>query len=290
MDYHPKSTYYQEKVKDVLNYINAHLSDNLNVKLLSEQFGISFFHFHRIFKAFLNEPLGSYINRQRLETAVNLIRYSNEPISDIAQKIGYNDCSAFSKAFSKEFGLSPQEFKSNKTVILNTHIDYKINNSGKLVSDIKPKIIQFTDKYVVFTRFIGEYGCDGFNRAWDDFLGFAIQNKILGWKPEIFSIYYDYPSDIDIENYSADFCIVTSQKVISSGQISCKTIPGGKYAAFRYKGPYDRLWELYETILGVWIINVDCKLRDAPIVEKYLNYSFTGNPNNFLTEIYIPIE
>jgi AraC family transcriptional regulator len=170
------TTYHKKKVSEVTNYIDNHLSDDLNVKLLSEQFGISFFHFHRILKAYLNEPIGSHINRARLETTVKLIRYSNEPLSDIAQKIGYNDCSAFSKAFSKEFGLSPQEFKSNKAIGLNTHVDYTINDAGKLNQNIKHKIIQLPDKPVIYTRVKGEYGGEAFNRKWEDFLGFATQN------------------------------------------------------------------------------------------------------------------
>lgn len=284
------STYYKQKVLEVLNYINSHLSDDLNIRRLSEQFGISFYHFHRILKAYLNEPLGSYINRQRLETAVKLIRHSDEPISDIARKIGYNDCSAFSKAFSKEFGLSPQEFKSNNTIVLNTHVDYTINDSGKLITDIKPKTIQLPDKQVIYMSFKGEYGSEEFSRAWDDFLGFTTQNNLLGWKPDVFSIYYDLPSDVGIENCIADFCISTPRQVAPNGQINNKTIPGGKYAVFRYKGPYERLWKLYETIFGLWVLHSDIRLRDVPIIEKYRNYSLTGNPNNFLTEIYIPIE
>lgn len=283
-------TYYRQKVNEVLNYIDNNLSGDLNIRLLSEQFGISFFHFHRILKACLKEPLGCYINRIRLETAVRLIRYSDEPISEIAVKIGYNDCSAFTKAFTREFGLSPQEFKNNKTIVLNTNVDYKINDSGKLVSDIKPKVIQLADKHVVFTRFVGEYGCQAFNRAWDDFLGFAVQNNLLGWRSEVFSIYYDMPSETAIDNCATDFCITTTRTVVTSGQISTKTIPGGKYAVFRYKGSYDRLWELYETIFGVWVMNTNVMLSDKPFIEKYLNYSLTGNPDNFLTEIYIPIE
>ena len=284
------ATYYQQKVRDVLNYINGNLAENLNVKFLSEKFSISYFHFHRIFKAIMGETLGCYINRMRLETAVKLIRYSNEPLSDVAQKIGYNDCSAFSKAFSKEFGLSPQEFKSNRAIVLNTHVDYTINDSGKLVADIKPKIIQLPDKPVIYMSFKGEYGNEEFSRVWDDFLGFATQNGLLGWKPDIFSVYYDLPSDVGIENCIADFCISTPKQVAPNGRISSKTISGGKYAVFRYKGSYENLWKLYETIFGVWVLHSDVRLRDVPIIEKYRNYSLTGNPNNFLTEIYIPIE
>jgi AraC family transcriptional regulator len=283
-------TYYKQKVSEVLIYIDNHLSDELNVKQLSELFGISFYHFHRILKAYLNEPLGSYINRQRLETAIKLIRYSDESLTDIAIKIGYNDCSAFSKAFSKEFGISPQEFKTNRAVILNTHIDYKINDSGNIIADIKPKIIQLADKYVVYTRFTGEYGCSAFSSTWEDFLGFAIQNKLLGWNPDIFSIYHDLPSEVGIDNCVTDFCIATSKQFVPVGNMSCKWITGGKYAVFRYKGSYELLWELYETIYRVLVINTNLKLRDLPVIEKYLHYTSKNDPQNFLTEIYIPIE
>jgi len=284
------SSYYKQKVSEVLNYIDNHLADDLNVRMLSDRFGVSFFHFHRIIKASLNEPLGSYINRARLDTAVKLIRYTDESIADIAVRTGYEDSSAFSKAFSKEFGLSPQEFKSDTGIILNTHIDYKISDSGKLVSDIKPKVINVSAKKVIYTRVTGEYGGEKFTRTWDDLFNFAIQNKLLGWKPDIFSIYYDEPYEIGIEKCTADLCISTYKVIEPTGEIDIKTISGGKYAVFRYRGPYERLWELYETIYSVWVLNSGVKLRDFPIVEKYLNYSTKTNPKDYLTEIYIPIE
>ena len=209
-------TYYQQKVHEVLSYIHNHLSDELNVKLLSEKFGISFFHFHRIFKAYLNEPLGSYINRVRLETAVKLIRYSDLPLTEIALRIGYNDSSAFSKTFSKEFRLSPQKFKSNKTIVLNTHIDYKINNLGKLVSDIKPKIVLLDDKTVVFTKYKGEYGGKVFHEVWNDFWGFVILNNILSWKPDVFTVYYDDPFETVAADCRAEFCVATHKQITTN--------------------------------------------------------------------------
>jgi AraC family transcriptional regulator len=283
-------SYYQQKVSEVLNYIDNHLDEDLNVKSLSMKFGISFFHFHRIFKAYLNEPLGGYINRVRLDTAVRLIRYSEEPLSEIAMRIGYNNSSAFSKAFSKEFGLSPHDFKSDQQIVLNTHVDYKFNDSGKLVSDHKPKIITLKDKTIIYTMFFGEYGGENINKAWEGFLNYAIQNNLVGWKPDIFTIYYDDPYAQDFKNCSSELCIATNKPAIQTANIESKIVKGGKYAVFRYKGPYERLWELYKSIFGQWVLNSDIKLRDLPIIEKYLNYSPLTNPNDFLTEIYLPIE
>jgi len=162
------NTYYQTIVEDVLKYIENHLGENLSIKELSEYFGISFFHFHRILSAALNEPLGRYIDRVRLDTAIKLIRYSNEPLSEIPTQIGFNDLSSFSKAFSKEFGISPQEFKNNKEIILNTHNDYRINDHGAIVKDLKPKLVTLHDRKVIFINVIGKYGGNEIINAWDE--------------------------------------------------------------------------------------------------------------------------
>lgn len=282
--------YYEKKIRDVLNYIHNHLSDELNVKLLSEHFGISFFHFHRILKAYLNEPLGSYINRVRLETAVKLIRYSDAPLSEIATRIGYSDCSAFSKAFSKEFGISPQQYKSNKSLVLNTHVDYRINDVGKLVSDTQPKIVLLSDRAVIYTKFKGEYGCKEFNMVWNDFWQFITLNKILSWKPDVFTVYYDDPFETLADECRAEFCVATNKHTTCNNHIETKILPGGKYAMFKFKGPHDRLMELYKRNFSEWLFHSNFKVRNSPFIEKYLNDYHQVEPNSLLTEIFIPID
>jgi AraC family transcriptional regulator len=283
-------TYYKKKVDDVLLYIDNHLSENLSTKELSDYAGISFFHFHRILKGMLNEPIATYIDRVRLDTAVKLIRYSDEPFSSISTKIGYSDVSAFSKAFSKEFGLSPQEFKSNREIILNTRLDYLIDVEGQLIADISPKIIHLPDKKVICIRVKGEYGGREVEIAWEQLVDYIKQNRLLGWNPEFFSVYYDDPDCIGRENCISDLCFTTKKELRDNSIFKSNIIKGGKYAVFRYKGPYERLWELYNKIYGDWLLSADCKLRDVPSVEKYLNYSLKTKPENLLTEIYIPIE
>lgn len=282
-------TYYQKKVDDVLLYIHNHLNKNITIKELAEYAGISFFHFHRILKGALDEPIASYIDKVRLDTAVKLIRYSDEPIQDIAAKIGYYDVSSFSKAFSKEFGIPPQEFKSNREMVLNTHVDYRIDSKGKIVSEIKPKIIVLPDKKVIYTRVTGEYGGKEVIEAWEHLINFIAQQKLLGWNPEFFSIYYDDPDCIGREKCTSDICF-TIRKDIEDDVFKTNLIKGGKYAVFRYKGPYERLWDLYDKIYGTWLLSADYKLRDVPTLEKYINYSPKTKHENLLTEIYIPIE
>lgn len=282
-------TYYRQKANDVLNYIQNHLSDEINIKFLSERFGISFFHFHRILKAYLNEPLGSYIDRMRLDTAVKLIRYSDSPISEIASRIGFSDSSALSKAFSKRFGISPQRFRNNKTIVLNTHVDYNINYHGEIVSDIEPKIVVQPDKQVIYAHYEGEYGGKEFRDLWDVFWAFIVENNAMDWKADVFTMYYDDPFNTPASQCRSDFCVATNRSIDGTERFGSKTIAGGKYALFRYKGPHERLMELYEYIFSTWALNSNYIIRDAPSMERYLNNYRIIESGNLLTEIYIPI-
>lgn len=283
-------TYYQQKVSDVLNYVHNNIDGDLSIKSLAEQFNISFFHFHRIMRASLNEPLGSYIDRIRLDTAVKLIRYSDEPLKEIALRIGYNDLSSFTKAFSKEFGLSPLDFRSDKNLVLGTHIDYQLNDPKTLIRNIKPRIIILPDKKVLFVRLFGRYGSEETYKAWAELSEFVLKNKLTGWKPEYYAIYYDDPEVTGIDKCTSDLCIVSKREIKGEGRIESQIIPGGKFVVFRYKGPYDYLWELYNTIYNDWLLSTEFKLRDSPSMEKYLYYSDKSKPENYLTEIYVPIE
>ncbi len=283
-------SYYQQKVDKVIEYIHNHLSEDLNTRFLAEQSGISFFHFHRIIQAVTGEPLAAYINRVRLDTAVKLIRYSEEPISILAERVGYGDLSAFSKAFCKEFGFSPQEYRNNRNLVLNTHIDYKVRDNGDLLSDLVHKMVEVPDKEVIYIRIEGEYGSAEAYKAWDELMKFAIKNRLLTWRPEYLTYYYGDPDTIGFENCYSDLCLVVRKKVIENQLISVQKVPGGKYLVFRYKGPYDRLWDVYRLIYRNVLLLDRFHLADRPPFEKYLNYSDRIKPCNLLTEIYIPIE
>ena len=85
---------YQKCVNAVIEYINQHLGEDIDLKSLARISNFSPFYFHRIMKAFLGEPIGTFIVRTRTEAAARLLRYSNIPIADIAYRIGYSSPSS----------------------------------------------------------------------------------------------------------------------------------------------------------------------------------------------------
>lgn len=64
-------------------------------------------------RAHINQSLGDYILRVRMDAAAHLLTYTETPVQDIAMKVGYENVSSFSRAFKKRFMISPKEFKIN---------------------------------------------------------------------------------------------------------------------------------------------------------------------------------
>lgn len=283
-------TYYENKVREVIKYVRENPCNELNVKALSEKFNISYFHFHRIMRAALDEPLGIYVNRIRLNNSAKMIRESNDSISEIAEKIGYNNISAFSKSFLKEFGVSPQDYRLKDDCLLNNEIDFKFQQNQVVNGKISPKIKVFPPCRMVCINVIGDYGGEAAYKAWETIMSFAVKKSIISWNPDYFSIYYDDPDIVGVDNCSFDCCLTVRKMVEPEGNINVKDFDGGKFLVFRYKGPWDNLWEVYNILYRDYIILLDkYQLRDAPIVEKYLKYSEKMKPENYVTEVCIPI-
>lgn len=107
---------YQKCVNAVVDYINLHLGEEIDLKSLARISHFSPFYFHRIMKAFLGEPIGTFIVRTRTEAAARLLRYSSTSISDIAYRIGYASPSSFPKYSNKCMASLQQNIVIIKTM------------------------------------------------------------------------------------------------------------------------------------------------------------------------------
>lgn len=280
--------HYRKRAELIVQYIQQNLDKDLTLKTLSRKAQISAFHFHRLMHAFLKEPLGSYVSKIRLETALRLIRYSGEPLQDIAMKIGYKDLSSFSKAFSKKFGIAPARYRDDQNMLLDMGIDFQYKHdwpAGKL----KPKIICRPHRQAYYISITGKYGGEETIKAWEEMEEYARQNHLIGWKPELLSAYYDDPDVVKPDRCRSDIMIVSNREAPVSGRVQKGMLKGGRFAVFRYKGPYDQLWGLYYSIYENWLLLTDLVLAEGPVIERYVNYSWQIAIEKRITEIYIPV-
>ena len=142
---------YSRRINVVIEYINNHLEEEISLDKLAGLSNFSSYHFHRITHAILGEPIGAFITRMRVETAARLLRYSDMPIREIAYKVGYDVPSSLSKAFKSFYGISPNDYRNNKTYSImkpiQVNLDLKLEQR---VETLKPM-------QVIYIHCQGEY-------------------------------------------------------------------------------------------------------------------------------------
>jgi AraC family transcriptional regulator len=276
---------YLKRVNVVVDYINNHLDEELDLQKLAEMSNLSTYHFHRIMKAFLGETLGAYIIRVRLETAVRLLRYTDLPVEQIAYSVGYEMPSSLSKSFKQFYDITPLEYRNNKNFVIMKPV--QLNPDLNLKS---PKVIDIETKKAIYIRLTGAYSELDFCGAWGKLWAYVKENKLFSAGIEHISIYHDDPKVTTSEKLRTDVCLVLPKPAEPKGEIGMKEIAGGKYAVFSYQGPYTNLGIVYDTIFAQWLPDSGYELRNAPLYEKYINDPSRTEEAKLKTEIYIPLQ
>ncbi len=103
-----------ESLQEAIKYIDENLQNSFSINLLSKSIGLSKSALYKRFHKYLGCTVSEYINRRRIEFAVNLLKNSNLSIEEISQRAGFSSISYFSRTFKKVKGTSPNKFRRKK--------------------------------------------------------------------------------------------------------------------------------------------------------------------------------
>jgi AraC family transcriptional regulator len=107
----PRLTDYQ--VRTAIDYIQDHVRDSLDLNSISRVAGISEFHFARLFKAATGVTPFQFVTQVRIARAKELLRKTRLPISEIAERVGYQKPSHFSDRFRAVSGSGPDAYRKS---------------------------------------------------------------------------------------------------------------------------------------------------------------------------------
>ena len=110
LDYFEQHTPTDNLFHNILYYIHTHLTEELSLEVLSENFFVSKGYISRIFRERLDISVHQYILSLRLEGCKNAILYGT-PVTVVAETFGFQDYSNFFRAFKKAFGVSPKQYQ-----------------------------------------------------------------------------------------------------------------------------------------------------------------------------------
>lgn len=102
-----------EKIKTAVAYLNTHLEETPDTKMLAEICHLSHGYFIKKFYSVFQQTPHQYIISQKMELAKYLLISTDEKIAKIAENVGYDDVGYFSYAFKKYFGKPPSAFRKS---------------------------------------------------------------------------------------------------------------------------------------------------------------------------------
>ena len=277
---------YLKPVNQVVDYIQSNLQEKIELTTLANLANISHFHFHRIFKSVMNENVGEYVQRVRLERAAFKLQTTNMNLTEIAEQVGYQTQFALSKAFKKAFNISPSTYRN-----MPTDLTIPVRREECGISDIRHDIRVIEPVEVVYIQVANPYKyIDAFTKAWDRLLKYVRKGGIPDGETEYFTFSRDVPTIITSPEQQRIFvCVNNSDHLEPSGTIGVQTIEGGEYAVFTMYGAYRQLPDVYTYIYRYWLFNSDYQIRDSMVFEKYLNSPDEVEEDKLMTEIYIPV-
>lgn len=107
-----KEKIYSKHIVLCIDYIYEHLHTRIKVPDLAKQVDLSPAYLSRLFKQETGMSISCYIQTQKLETAKNMLQYSDFSISEIAAILAYPSHSYFTEIFQKETLLTPSQYRT----------------------------------------------------------------------------------------------------------------------------------------------------------------------------------
>lgn len=292
---------YRERLQRVLRHIQHHLDEDPGPADLAAVAHLSRYHFSRIFAAMVGESITEHTRRLRLERAAGALRRTEDTILTIALAAGYGSHEAFTRAFQAHFAMTPSAYRDAEEhppipcAACGVHYgpDAAVDKFVPLLQENPMLDIEIKDcpaRRLAALRHVGPY--TGMGQAFQQLMGWAFPNGLVGPQSEVVGVYHDDPRSNPAETLRGDACITAPPGFEGDpgANITIQELPAGRYAVGVYKGPYERLPEVYNWLFSTWLAESGHKPAEGPCYELYLNSPMDTQPEGLLTAIHLPVE
>ncbi|AJS58857.1 AraC family transcriptional regulator [Paenibacillus sp. IHBB 10380] len=112
------SNRFHQHISQVVHYINHHYDQRLTLDDISRRFYMSPSHLSRTFKESTGFTLIEYVNNVRVKQACYFLKESKLPVSEIAERVGFENLTHFGRTFKSVVGLSALKFRKSCEVVI----------------------------------------------------------------------------------------------------------------------------------------------------------------------------
>ncbi len=291
-------------IQNAINYIEDHLTEELDYEQIAKESFSSSFHFQRVFSILCGYTLGEYIRNRRLTLAGVELANAREKVIDVAYKYGYDNPESFAKAFQKFHGITPTQARGSGVMLKSfSRLSIKVSLEGGSIMNYrieeKPAMLltgykrRFTgspnDKqeqdhnFACETR-LEQYILEGMCREHE-----TIYQILTNFDPEGYDFYYAY----QFPHWALDDLNDLPEDI--AARFSHVQIPAGQYLILeteRCQFPTARMDELRRKAVSEWLPTSGYALRDAPEIGVIHWFWEEGNDklnHSRYCELWLPV-
>lgn len=100
------------RIREAIDFIAANLCETITVAHLARRAGLDQSYFSRLFHAQIGLSPQAYVCSQRLDRARSLLVFTDAPIAEIAESVGYRNYHHFSNQFLAAYGRRPSDYRA----------------------------------------------------------------------------------------------------------------------------------------------------------------------------------
>jgi len=278
---------YAARFNRVVDHIQAHLAEPLDLTTLAGVACFSPYHFHRLFHGWMGETLHDFILRLRLERAAAQLAYDpGKTITAIALDCGFSSSATFARAFKGFHGLSASAFRQDRN---NRKPDRKncqaSGHEGRPSSGIAQEspamplpvtVKELEPMLVAYIRHVGSFqgNADLFERLFTRIRHWAgPRGLLLLSSARLMSIHHDNPEMgiTEAGRLRLDAAVTIPPGTKVDGEIGSQLLEGGTYAVARVRIQPRQYMETWDRLMSEWLPGSGYQPDDRPCLEIHLN-------------------
>jgi len=293
---------YERRIHRVMEHIERHLDQPLDLETLAAVAHFSAFHFHRLFRAWTGETLGDHLRRRRVEKgAMRLLTQPGSGVLEVALAVGFGSGEAFARAFKSRFGVTPSAWRAERNsgqaersldhARAGTHFDHGFPATHEIedtTMNTDVTLIDLPPTPIAYFRHTGPYGSP-VARFWMDRVApWMAENGLIG--RERYGIAHDDSSITDSAKCRYDAGVAVQPGEVVSGQPMRTVLPGGRYACSRFEGTMDDIDPAWQRMISGWLPTSGLQLDARPMLEHYpVDMKFDPQTGVFDCRLCIPV-
>lgn len=275
-----------ERLNNAINYIEEHLTDEIDYEEISRITLCSSYHFQRMFAYMADVPLSEYIRRRKMSKAAADLQDGSNKVIDVSLKYGYDSPTAFNRAFQRIHGIAPSEVRDGlHNLKAYPPISFQITIKGDCVMDYrveKKEAFRILGVSVPLEKEI-EKNFEVVPAMWAKAFQNGTIEKLAGMmEGEVTGLL-----GVSSCNEESDwkYYIAVANNQMEDPELEEFIVPEATWAVFSGNGTNISIQELERRIVTEWLPTSGYEYGNAPDIEVYKS----PDPENAVYEVWIPV-